>query len=630
LDGSRKPLSHLPWQMPRDYFIEWEEFVVGERELDLQTRSIDGVHQLIMEQAEAAPESKAVVFDGEFLTYRQLDRRSNQVAHRLISRGVGRGDLVAVQMERCLDLVTVLLGILKTGAAYVPIDVQWPASRRKLILNETRAQVLVTQSFLADHVDPELFPCLDIDLADTFEGLPETPPTAKVTADDLMYVLYTSGTTGEPKGVMVEHAGILNVLTWMVRQYRFSSADCVLHKAAYTFDASVCEIFLPLISGGTLVIAKPGGYRDPKYLAEVIRKECVTTIVMVPSMLWHFLDEPLISECRSLRHVFCGGERLSPELRDYFFSKLHIPLHNLYGPTEASILVTTWTCWSEDTRPFVPIGSPIDNVVTYVFDEEGCPVPVGAVGELYIGGVALARGYLGRLSENAKRFIPYPDPQSRWHVLYRTGDLVRQHPDGILEYKGRVDEQVKINGFRVELGEIEACLRRVRQVRNVAVVAEQTIDGRGAQLVAYLEATLEEISLRDLRDHLANYVPDYMIPTRFKVMRQFPLSAHEKLDKAKLADLPAVALTNESPGAAASTDMERWLVGIWSEILGVPSVGIRDDFFELGGDSIAALKIVAMCKQKGIVVTPEDMFKLRRIEAIATALHDRSSGYPIG
>lgn len=599
---------------------------MGKRGADLQTRSANGVHQLVVKQAKESPGAKAVVSDGEYLTYNQLDLRSNQVAHLLIRHGIGRGDLVAVQMERCPDLIVVLLGILKAGAAYVPIDVQSPPARRKLILDETGAKVLLTQSFLIDHADPELFPCIDIDVPGTLEGLPETPPAVSVTPDDLMYVMYTSGTTGKPKGVMVGHAGILNVLIWSVQKYGFSPDDRVLFKTAYTFDAAVWEMLLPLVSGGTLVIAKPDGHRDPKYLVELMRAERITAVFLVPSMLWHVLDEPLISECRSLRHVFCGGERLSPELRDRFFSKLSIPLHNLYGPTETSIFVTTWTCRPGDTEPFVPIGSPIDHVVTYVLDEAGRPVPVGGVGELFIGGVALARGYLGKPDETAKRFIPNPDPQTRWHVIYRTGDLVRKHPGGILEYVGRVDEQVKINGNRVELGEIEECLRRLPQIRNAAVLAERSTDGIGARLVAYLEGAPEEISLKDLRTHLANHLPAYMIPTRFKVMRQFPLSSHEKLDKAKLPLLPAVVLTGESEGEAAHTEVERQLVEIWSEVLGVLSVGIRDDFFELGGDSIAALKIVAKCKQEGIAVSPEDMFKLRRIDAIAAAVQERSGG----
>ena len=593
--------------------------------LDLQNSSINGVHKLFVKQAKATPDAKAVVFDGETLTYSQLDIRSNQIAYCLISRGISKGDLVAIQMERCLDLVTVLLGVLKVGAAYVPIDPYSPKTRQKLILKETNAKILVKQSFLTNHIDPDLFPYIDIDSPQIMEEMPKSLPPVSVAPDDLMYVLYTSGTTGKPKGVMVEHVGILNALNWMISHYKLTSNDCVLHKATYTFDASVWEIFLPLISGGALVIAKPGGYQDPKYLVELIIKEHVTTTLFVPSMLWHILDEPLISECMSLKHVFCGGERLSTELRDYFFSKMNIPLHNLYGPTEASIFVTTWTCRLEDKSTPIPIGSPIDNVITYVLDEEGAPVPLGEVGELYIGGLALARGYLGKESENRKRFVPNRDTHSHWRVLYRTGDLVLQRPNGVLEYKGRVDEQVKIKGFRIELGEIEACLRQIPHIRNAAVVAEHTSDGRDLRLVAYLEATIKEISLKDLRKYIAKYLPTYMIPNHFKVLKKFPLTANEKLDKKELTSIPYTILTSDSPGEAANTEMEQKLVEVWSNVLETPLVGIEDDFFELGGDSILALKIVAMCKQFDIDVTPKDMFRLRRIGAIAAAIHNRST-----
>ncbi|WP_025688700.1 non-ribosomal peptide synthetase [Paenibacillus zanthoxyli] len=586
--------------------------------------ALQSVHGRISRKAEEFPEAEAVVFEGQFLNYGQLERRSNQVANTLIGMGIAKGDMVAVQMERGLDLIPALLGILKAGAVYVPIDIHSPDSRRKRILQETRAKVLITQTAFAHGADSEELPSLLMDAPDMLADKPDSPPCIETASDDLMYVIYTSGTTGEPKGVRIRHSGILNLFDWMAERYGMGSEVRVLHKAAYTFDASVWEIFLPLVLGGTLIIAKPDGYRNPSYLVDIFLREKVTTVLLVPSMLWHVLDEPLLTECRSLKHIFSGGERLSAELRDHFFSKLSIPLHNLYGPTEASILVTSWTCMPGDSGSVVPIGTPIDNMQLYVLDEYGGPAAMGETGELYIGGAALSPGYIGNPEENAKRFVANPDPQSPWRVLYRTGDLVRQHQGGILEYCGRTDEQVKINGFRIELGEIEACLRRLPQVRNAAVVPERTNDGRNMRLLAYLEASPEEITLGALRTHLSNYLPDYMIPARFKVIGKFPLSAHEKLDKGKLALLEGTMLENGWVQVKAKTDEERLLASMWCDLLGISSVGIQDDFFELGGDSIAVLKMVARCKRERVTVTPEEIFKLRTVEKIAGAIRDRA------
>jgi amino acid adenylation domain-containing protein len=594
-------------------------------ESDDSHRFTSCVHDLIANRATRSPATTAAVFEGETLTYRQLDRRSNQLAHRLIREGVCTGDLVAVQMERCLDLVVALVSILKAGAAYVPLDPQTPAARREFILRAAGAKVLVTHTTLPDHVDPASFPYIDVDTRDAWDDLPETRPAVRVSPTDLIYVLFTSGTTGEPKGVMLEHAGISNILTWMIREYGFSADDRILQKTPYTFDASVWELFLPLITGGTVVLAKPGGQRDPRYLVEVTAAQAVTTLQLVPSMLRYVLDEPGFPKCRALRHVFCGGEALSRELVDRFFKELSIPLHNLYGPTETSIQVLTWTCRPNDPRSYVPIGLPIDNVVAHVLDQAARPVPTGEVGELYIGGVAVARGYLGRPEQTAQRFIPDPNPLSRTR-LYRTGDLVRKHPDGTFEFLGRIDDQVKIQGFRVELGEIEARLREVPQVRHAAVIAEHAAGTGSTQLVAYLEAATGEVRLRDLRAHLSNHLPDYMVPTKFKVAERLPLSAHGKLDKARLPHISTVTLTGESVDERPRSNLEQKLADIWSQLLGVASVGVKDDFFELGGDSITGLLVIARAKQCGIVLTPEDLFRLRRIDEIATAATQRSAG----
>ncbi|MEV6328793.1 amino acid adenylation domain-containing protein [Streptomyces sp. NPDC051909] len=585
------------------------------------------VHELISEQADRTPDLTAVSFGGDRLGYRQLDRRSNRFARLLLRRGIGRGDLVAVQLDRCLELPVVLLGVMKAGAAYLPVDPQSPASRRDLILAESGAKLMVTRSTppdaatdrrdAADPAAPAPVPVLDLASAPELAELPESPPGVTVAPGDAVYVLYTSGTTGTPKGVVVEHAGITNLLGWMAREYGFSTADRVLQKTPYTFDASVWEFFLPLVTGGTVVLAEPGGQRDPRHLAEAVRDHGITTLQLVPSMLRHVLDEPALAEGTSLRHVFCGGEALTRELQDRFHAALPVPLHNLYGPTETSVQVLTWTCRPDDPRSFVPIGRPVDNVLAVVLDPDGSPVPAGAAGELHIGGVAVARGYLANPELTADRFVTRPSVAAGQERLYRTGDLVREHPDGVFEFLGRADDQVKIQGHRVELGEIETHLARHPGVRNAAVVPEPGPGGGDDRLVAYLDADPAHLELRALRDHLAGRLPDYMVPALFRTLTPFPLTAHGKLDRAALT-ASAATLIEPGPGRGeVRNETERLLVEIWSEVLAVPSVGVEDDFFELGGNSMAGLLMIARAKKRGISITPAELFRLRRIGAIS-------------
>lgn len=548
----------------------------------------------------------------------------------MIATGVAHGDHVAVQLDRSLHLPVALLGILKAGAAYVPIDPEAPARRRDFILAETGATMLVTHSTVGA---PSAPPRFDVDRTQAWDALPSTPPGAATTVGDLMYVLYTSGTTGDPKGVMLEHGGVANVLSWMVREYGFSAADRVLHKTPYTFDASVWELFVPLISGGTVVLAPPGDHRDPRRLAETMAAEAVTAVQLVPPMLRHVLAEPALADCRALRQVFVGGEALPPEVIDAFFARLSVPLHNLYGPTETSIQALAWTCRPGDRRPYVPIGRPIDNVTTHVLNEAGQPAPTGMPGELHIGGVALARGYLGRPELTARSFRTGLDPLSPSARFYRTGDLVRLHTDGTFEFLGRADHQVKIQGFRVELGEIEGHLRQIPQVDDAAVLTERSAATGSTRLVAYLEAPARRPQVRELRDRLAEYLPPYMIPAEFRVAQRFPLTSHGKLDRGALKRLSSVALSPEAPESPESgprTDLERILITVWSQTLGRPSVGVTDDFFEIGGDSIAGLQIIARARQHGIDITPRLLFRLRRIDAIATSLSPPTAAEPAG
>ncbi|HEY9421467.1 MAG TPA: amino acid adenylation domain-containing protein, partial [Thermoanaerobaculia bacterium] len=411
------------------------------------------LHRWIEDQVERSPDAVAVELDEERLTYRELDQRAGRLARHLRGLGVGPEERVAVCMERSLEMVVSLLGILKAGAAYVPLDPEYPRERLAFMLSDSRPRMLLTQKSLLDRLPGWDGPMLCLgpqglgeDGGEDLEGF-ESP-------DLPAYVIYTSGSTGRPKGVVVPHRGVCNRLIWMQEAYGLTPEDRVLQKTPFSFDVSVWEFFWPLMFGARLVMARPGGHRDGAYLADTIAARRITTLHFVPSMLQVFLEEPGLERCRGLKRVICSGEALPRRLQDRFAERIGTGLHNLYGPTEASIDVTSWAC-QDDGRSTVPIGRPIANTRIYVLDRSLEPVPEGVAGELCIAGVGLARGYLGRPDLTAERFTP--DPVSGFgERIYRTGDLVRWLPDGSLDYLGRLDHQVKVRGFRVEAGEIEA------------------------------------------------------------------------------------------------------------------------------------------------------------------------------
>ncbi|WP_394827252.1 amino acid adenylation domain-containing protein [Pendulispora albinea] len=444
------------------------------------------VHELFEAHAAAKPDDVALIFDERSLRYRELNERANQVAHALRRAGVGPDVLVAIAMERSVEMVVGLLGVLKAGGAYVPIDPEYPADRIAFMLEDAGAEVLLSQwpvaSRLPAHRARVL--CLDADRA-TLEREPTANPAVRVAGDNLAYTIYTSGSTGRPKGAGNSHRGLLNRLQWMQERYGLSASDRVLQKTPFSFDVSVWEFFWPLMTGAGLVVARPGDHRDGDRLVELIMRHDVTTLHFVPPMLQAFLETPGVSSCRSLRRVICSGEALPSELARRFFERLGAELHNLYGPTEASIDVTAWACQPEDDGASVPIGTPIANVQTYILDRQGHPVPDGVAGEIHLGGVQLARGYHRRPELTAERFIPDPFGTAPGGRLYRTGDLARYRADGAIEFLGRLDHQVKIRGLRVELGEIEARLLQHPDVREAVVVAREQAHG-GKSLAAYV------------------------------------------------------------------------------------------------------------------------------------------------
>ena len=518
--------------------------------------------ELIEQRAAETPEAAAVVFEGITLSYSALDRMANRVAHYLVGQGAGPERLVAIALPRSIELVVAVLAVLKSGAAYLPLDQDYPAERIDFMLRD--AQPILTLTELPD-----------------VDDLTDVDPTSAVRPQSPAYVIYTSGSTGRPKGVVVPHAGIVNQLLWLCDEYGLDRTDRVLLKAPFGFDASVWEIFLPLITGGTLVIARPDGHRDPAYLADLIRTAGVTQALFVPSLLRPFLAEPGSTECTGLRRIFVGAEAFPPELAEQCRSVIGTPLVNLYGPTEASVAVSHWELPPGPVAGSVPIGRPVRNTRLYVLDRNLRPVAAGVTGELYLAGEQLGRGYLNRPGLTAERFVanPFGAPGSR---LYRTGDLARWRGDGTVDYVGRADHQVKIRGLRIELGEVEAALTAHPAVRQAVVVAKAN------RLVAYLVGKSTDPAV--LREHLASRLPDYMVPAAFVVLPELPLTPNGKLDREGLPD-PDLGATVGS--RAPRTPTEELLAGLFADVLGLARVGIDDRFFDLGGHSLLAMTLIA-------------------------------------
>nr|APD71534.1 non-ribosomal peptide synthetase 5 [Streptomyces sp.] len=575
---------------------------------------------MFAEQAALTPDRVALGADGTELTYRQLDDRVCSLANALIRRGAGPEKIVGIRLPRSVELVVTILAVLRTGAAYLPLDPDYPADRTAFMVEDARPVIVVDdpQSLVAP------------------EDRASRPPRPRIGPRSAAYVIYTSGSTGRPKGVVVPHGGILNRILWMQDTYRLDERDVVLQKTPASFDVSVWEFLWPTAVGAKLVLAEPGGHRDPAHLARLIREQGVTVTHFVPSMLRAFLREPASRGCTGLRDVFCSGEALSADLVNSFHDALGgVRLHNLYGPTEASVDVTAHPCAPGGTT--VPIGKAVWNTRTYVLDDRLRRVPVGVAGELYLAGVQLARGYLGRAGLTAERFIadPFGPPGSR---MYRTGDLVRRNADGSLLYLGRTDHQVKIRGFRVELGEIEAALCAEPAVESAQVVY------RDERLVAYVvtkgadagehagedegkgegEDTGGRFDVRRLRAGVRRLLPDHMLPTDYVVLPAFPLTPSGKVDRNALP-APSPASSDRSYAKPRSPFEER-LCDIWKERLGVPRVGITDDFFDLGGHSLLAVRIVADARARlGAEFSIDTLFTARTVEALSDTLAEKTA-----
>jgi amino acid adenylation domain-containing protein len=560
------------------------------------------VHNLFEAQVERSPERIAVACGGHRYTFRVLNEHANQLANYLQAQGIASGDLVAVCLERNIELVLAFLGILKAGAAYVPLDPMYPSERISYMLEDSGAKRLITQRSLLDNElasMTQLAFCLDEATKELTAQPIENPPAA-YSPDSLAYLIYTSGSTGKPKGVQIGHRSLVNFLLAMQERIELVASDLLLAVTTPCFDIAALEIFLPLVTGAQIEIADWETTVDPGLLCEKLR-QTRTTVMQATPATWRLL---INSDCKleTLRTILCGGEALGRDLADQLIQRCGNVL-NMYGPTEATVWVSANKVSPGDDMPAV--GSPIANTQFYVLDTYQHPVPQGVAGELYIGGDALSSGYLNSPDLTAEKFIDNPLPGTPGAKLYRTGDLVVLRDDGTFDFLGRIDHQVKIRGFRIELGEIEHILNQHESIRQAVVVAREdrslnTNDQQSfAQLVAYfVPEPSRDYTVTELRRHVREYLPEYMIPQRLVELDGFPLTPNGKIDRKALPDPYTIQDTVEPEFVAPRTEAEKCMAAIWSEFIGTENISVTDNFFELGGHSLMAIQAIVRIKRE--------------------------------
>jgi amino acid adenylation domain-containing protein len=580
------------------------------------------VHELFEAQVERTPDAVAAVSGDASLSYAELNRRANRLAHRLRELGVGPDARVAVCVERSLEMVVGVLGALKAGGAYVPLDPGYPAERLRYMLRDSAPRVVLTQASIAAG-EAGLFEgpgveVLALDAPERRERPATNPPRGELGPDHLAYVIYTSGSTGSPKGVMVPHRAVVNRLEWGKEAWGRRADEVVFQATSLSFDVSIWELFRPLAAGARVVLARPGKEGDSGDLATPLRRHGITRAHFVPSLLRHFLDVHEAPGRTALEQVVCAGEPLPMALLREVRERLPgVEVHNLYGPSEAASAVAALGCALEPESTWAPIGRPTANVRVYVLDRAGEPVPVGVAGELYIGGAGLARGYQGRPALTAERFVADPFGGEPGGRLYRTGDLVRRRADGTLEFLGRNDFQVKVRGFRIELGEIEARLREHAGVREAVVVARE--DAAGEQRLAAYWVGEAEVEVQALRSHLGGRLPEHMVPAAYVRLERLPLTPNGKLDRGALPAPEGDAYARRGYEAPVG-ETEETLAEIWSEVLGVERVGRHDDFFELGGHSLLIVKLIERMRRRGLHVEVGALFTRPTVAELALAV----------
>lgn len=571
--------------------------------------------QLFEENVAQYKERVAVRFEEDYVTYEQLNQMSNALAHKLRAIGIGANDCVGLITERSIEMIAGIFAILKAGGAYVPVDKNYPKDRIQYMLQDCSAKAVLV--YRADNT-LDILEEMDIEVIqlkeEVFTGDTDNLPQIS-RANDLAYLIYTSGTTGQPKGVMIEHRGAVNLIEWMQEKYPLNEEDVILQKTTYSFDVSITEIFWWYLSGASLVMLKQGAEKEPAEIAQVIDKYQVTMVDFVPTMLSAYLTELNLEDQRgqSLRYVIAAGEALNQELVREFYKKAakQTLLANIYGPTEITVYASWYNCKPDDDR--VPIGKPAGNTKLYVV-KDGTLCGIGVPGELWIAGDGVARGYLNREDLTKEKFIKNPFGEGK---VYRSGDLVRWLPDGNIEYFGRMDEQVKVRGFRIELGEIETALRQIDVVDDGAVIVREDSNGMKA-IYAYFTSK-ETLEIHEVKAYMAGKLPEYMVPAYMMQIDEIPITGNGKLDRRKLPD---ISMQSEKEYIAPETKIQKDLCKVFEEILGIKQIGIRDGFFELGGDSIKAIRSISKLRELGYDLTVRDIMKNQTAEAIAYEMDD--------
>ena len=583
---------------------EYDEIVYKWNATEMDYQRKDVIYQLFQEQVDASPDATALVYKKESISYRQLDQWTNKIANYLIEKGVRQNQLVGIIMNRSFEMVAAIYGIIKAGAAYVPIDPEYPSERIHYMLENAEITVILSQMeqecLIQQIAENHKMECVYIDATDkVYEDYSCERPNVEVNGKDLLYMIYTSGSTGNPKGVMNTNEALANRVLWMQKEYNIVPKDKVLQKTSYCFDVSVWEFVWPLITGGTLVIAEPGGHRDASYLCKTIVESGINIMHFVPSMLNIFLMDDDVKKCTSLKKVFCSGEALNFASVDKFKKLLpDTEIHNLYGPTEAAIDVTYWDCAEPYERSVIPIGKPIDNVWMYVLDEDLNPVPKGVLGELYIGGKGLARGYYNNELLTNEKFIPNPFIKEGEERIYQTGDIGRFNSTGIIEYYKRKDFQVKLRGQRIELGEIEATLEENEDVEQAAAMV--FTDNNGLQnLMAFIVLDgVDTIDEEHLKKYLETTLPKYMIPSFFTVIEHMPLTPNGKVDRKKLQSMIINHVTTRNDVVSPRNEEEKQIFDICKELLGHDQISVTDDLMQIGAYSLLIAKLVYQIREQ--------------------------------
>ncbi len=611
-------LLHLPLlaaDEQRQIMHEWNDTVRPYGDADGR---LTPLHELFAAQAQRTPSAPAVILDRQQINYRELDLQANRLANRLLELGVTTDSPVGVCLERSFDLIVSILAIHKAGGAYLPLDPEYPRERLSFMLEDAHAPVVLTQQRWRERLpqaDSTRLFCLDVE-NNALQMQPEEDPAQACSPQQLAYIVYTSGSTGKPKAAALPHSALSNHLHWLAETLDLTSTDRVLQKTSISFDASVWELLLPLQIGMPVVLARPGEHLDSDYMARTLRDQHITVLQVVPSALQALLAEPVLRECHELRYVISGGEALDRALTRTFFAVLpHATLGNFYGPSETCDDATYFELHAPvPGAGFVPIGRPIANVRCHILDAARQPVPQGAVGELYIGGAGLARGYLHRPQLTAERFLE--DPFRSGARLYRTGDLARYRADGVIEYIGRVDSQVKIHGFRIELAEIEAALKACPGVDHCAVSVH--VDSAGEKrLLAHVAGEVTDPAT--LKRRLSARLPEHMVPQIIVPLAQLPLLPNGKIDRRALPE-PDFSPAQETTVAPRSP-VEQALADIWSEVLRIPAPGVHQSFFALGGHSLLATQVVSRIRRTLQVELPlRTLFESPTIAELAQAV----------